>query len=101
MTDPTSTDKVVAELGEIGVELSIDDFGTGNTSLAKLRSLPITEIKLDKAFITQMLEQNSDATIVRSSIELAHDLGLHIVAEGIETEEVAAERFLGEVGQGY
>jgi diguanylate cyclase (GGDEF)-like protein/PAS domain S-box-containing protein len=103
MTDPTSTDRVVAELGEIGVELSIDDFGTGHSSLAKLRSLPITEIKLDKAFITQMLEQNSDATIVRSSIELAHNLGLRVVAEGIETEEVAAElRFLGcEIGQGY
>ena len=103
MTDLTSTDRVVGELGEIGVELSIDDFGTGHSSLTKLRSLPITELKLDKAFITSMLEHNNDGAIVRSSIELAHSLGLRVVAEGIETDEVATElRFLGcEIGQGY
>jgi diguanylate cyclase (GGDEF)-like protein/PAS domain S-box-containing protein len=102
MIDPTSTDAVVADLGDVGVELSIDDFGTGHSSLTKLRSLPITEIKLDKSFVSSMLEQNSDATIVRSSIDLAHNLGLRVVAEGIETQEVAEElQFLGcEIGQG-
>ena len=103
MTDVTSTTAVVAELSAIGVELSVDDFGTGHSSLAKLRSLPITEIKLDKSFVTSMLEQNNDATIVRSSIDLAHNLGLRVVAEGIETAAVARElQCLGcDVGQGY
>ena len=103
MTDVTSTAAVVAELSAIGVELSVDDFGTGHSSLAKLRSLPITEIKLDKSFVTSMLEQDDDATIVRSSVDLAHNLGLRVVAEGIESAAVAhaLQRLGCDVGQGY
>lgn len=103
MADETRTRAVVAALSELGVELSVDDFGTGYSSLSKLRSLPLTEIKLDKSFVRHALDLDSEATIIRSSIELAHHLGLRVVGEGIESEEVAGElRRLGcEVGQGY
>jgi EAL domain-containing protein (putative c-di-GMP-specific phosphodiesterase class I) len=79
----------VAELSRIGVELSIDDFGTGHSSLAKLRSLPISEIKLDKSFVGRMRDQRDDAIIVRSTIELGRNLGLRVVAEGVEDEATA------------
>jgi EAL domain-containing protein (putative c-di-GMP-specific phosphodiesterase class I) len=83
--------------------LSIDDFGTGYSSLSKLRALPISEIKLDKSFVLGMTAEKDDATIVRSTIELGHNLGLRVVAEGIETDQVAAEllRLGCDVGQGY
>jgi EAL domain-containing protein (putative c-di-GMP-specific phosphodiesterase class I) len=71
----------------MGVGLSIDDFGTGYTSLASIRRLPIHEIKIDRSFITGMLKDEKDAMIVRSIIELGHNLDLVVVAEGVETEE--------------
>ena len=74
-------------LGELGIELSLDDFGTGSSSLAYLRELPVQELKIDKSFILGMDEDEEAATIVRTIVDLAHNLGLRAVAEGIETEE--------------
>ena len=73
----------------MGERLSIDDFGTGHSSLAYLQQLPIDEIKIDRSFVTHLASVTSDAVIVRSTIELAHNLGLTVVAEGVEDESVA------------
>lgn len=74
----------VTRLSDLGVQLSVDDFGTGYSSLANLRNLPVNQLKIDRSFVTQMLEDDSDLIIVRSTINMAHDLGLRIIAEGVE-----------------
>jgi diguanylate cyclase (GGDEF)-like protein len=74
------------ELDRMGVMISIDDFGTGYSSLAHLKRLPVDEIKIDKSFVIDMEEYDNDAVIVRSTIDLAHNLGLKVTAEGVETE---------------
>ncbi len=84
MSDPQAALTTVTRLSELGVLLSVDDFGTGYSSLANLRSLPIDQLKIDRSFVTPMLEDESDLIIVRSTINLAHDLGLRIIAEGVE-----------------
>jgi len=89
----------VMSLRELGVELSIDDFGTGHSSLSKLRQLPVTELKVDRSFVTNMLNNENDEAIVIASIQLAHSLGLDTVAEGIEDIEVL--RRLSELGCDY
>jgi diguanylate cyclase (GGDEF)-like protein len=75
---------VLRRLRELGVRLSLDDFGTGYSSLSYLRELPVQAVKIDKSFVSRMLTQDSDATIVRSIIDLAGNLGLEVVAEGVE-----------------
>jgi len=87
MTDPTRTAAVLAQLRTLGVGLSIDDFGTGYSSLAHLRSLPIDCVKIDRTFITNMTSRTEDITIVRSIIDLARNLGLGTIGEGIETDD--------------
>ena len=84
MSDPDRALATVRALSELGVHLAIDDFGTGHSSLANLKRLPIDELKIDRSFVTPMLHQENDLIIVRSTINLAHDLGLQIVAEGVE-----------------
>jgi diguanylate cyclase (GGDEF)-like protein len=84
MTDPERAIATVGRLSELGVRLSVDDFGTGYSSLANLRRLPINDLKIDRSFVSPMLEDESDLIIVRSTINLGHDLGLRIIAEGVE-----------------
>src|SRR6184192_2160718 len=86
MTDPLRALGSLARLRAIGVEIAIDDFGTGHASLSYLKQMPVEEIKLDRSFISDMRTDRSDYTIVRSTIELAHDLGLRVIAEGVEDQ---------------
>ncbi|MEX0848497.1 MAG: bifunctional diguanylate cyclase/phosphodiesterase [Ilumatobacteraceae bacterium] len=90
-------------LRALGVHLSIDDFGTGFSSLSYLRMLPATELKVDRSFVTNMLLDDRDEVIVRSTIDLGHNLGMHIAAEGVEDEATIDRlRLLGcELAQGY
>jgi diguanylate cyclase (GGDEF)-like protein len=87
MADPERALRNLTALARLGVRLSLDDFGTGYSSLAYLRRLPVTEIKIDKSFVLRMDVDDEDATIVRSTIDLAHGLGLRVLAEGVETAE--------------
>jgi diguanylate cyclase (GGDEF)-like protein len=103
MADPVRVREVVERLKEIGVRLAIDDFGTGYSSLSYLKSLPIDVIKIDRSFVIAMTAEDSDRAIVRSTIDLAHNLGLTVVAEGVETQETLDE-LLGfgcDVAQGF
>ena len=86
--DPKRAEENLVTLSRMGVLLSIDDFGTGYTSLSSLKNIPINEIKIDKSFVTNMLMGEEDAMIVRSVIDLGHNFGLTVVAEGVETNEV-------------
>jgi diguanylate cyclase (GGDEF)-like protein len=88
LADPFHVRQVLTSLHEMGLRIAIDDFGTGYSSLAYLKRLPVQAIKIDRSFVMGMCEDASDATIVRSTIDLAHNLGLEVVAEGVETEEV-------------
>jgi diguanylate cyclase (GGDEF)-like protein len=84
MSDPDRALATVTRLSKLGVRMSVDDFGTGYSSLANLRRLPINELKIDRSFVSPMLQDESDLIIVRSTINLGHDLGLRIIAEGVE-----------------
>jgi EAL domain-containing protein (putative c-di-GMP-specific phosphodiesterase class I) len=103
MADPKRARKVLEQLHDMGIRLSIDDFGTGYSSLAYLQDLPVSEIKIDRSFVTNVLAGEGDQVIVRSTIELARNLGLTSVAEGVES--AAALRWLVRAGcnqaQGY
>jgi EAL domain-containing protein (putative c-di-GMP-specific phosphodiesterase class I) len=84
MDDPLRAEATLNRLHERGFKLSIDDFGTGYSSLAYLKRLPVDELKIDKSFVMAMEKDDDDAKIVRSTIDLAHNLGLSVVAEGVE-----------------
>jgi len=87
MTDVKYSLKVLNTLNDMGIKLSIDDFGTGYSSLEYLAQLPVTELKIDQSFVAKMVSNQNERVIVRSTIELAHNLGLHVVAEGVEGAE--------------
>jgi EAL domain-containing protein (putative c-di-GMP-specific phosphodiesterase class I) len=103
MADPRRAVAVLAALRATGIGVSVDDFGTGNASIEYLARLPATEIKIDRSFITDILTDPRAQAIVRSTIDLARNLGLTVVAEGIETEAVLNHLIeLGcDTGQGY
>jgi len=86
MHDVAASMRTMFSLRQIGAHLSIDDFGTGHSSLAKLRSLPVNEIKIDRSFISTLGADGDDGVIVRSAIEIGHNMGLKVIAEGVEDE---------------
>ncbi|HEX7745230.1 MAG TPA: GGDEF domain-containing phosphodiesterase, partial [Micromonosporaceae bacterium] len=103
MSELPVIDEVLATLRGIGVQLALDDFGTGFSSLAFLARVPVEEIKIDRSFVTEMIESREAAAIVRATIELGRWLGMRVVAEGVESAE--QRRALAELGcsaaQGY
>ena len=103
MDEPQRALDILSALSAAGYKLSIDDFGTGYSSLAYLKALPVDELKIDKSFVLGMASDADDAKIVRSTIELAHNLGLSVVAEGVETAAIMGLlRDLGcDEAQGY
>ena len=103
MQDPTHALEVLAQLHRMGLTLSIDDYGTGYSSMAYLKRLPVHEIKIDKSFVLKLASNRGDAILVKSTIELGHNLGLKVTAEGIEDEESLKilQAYGCETGQGY
>jgi diguanylate cyclase (GGDEF)-like protein len=103
MADPVRSRDVLGELRLLGIRIAVDDYGTGYSSLAYLQELAVDELKLDKSFVMRMTEDAGAAAIVRTTVDLAHSLGLALVAEGVENAEALAElRRLGcDVAQGY
>ncbi|MFK7916716.1 MAG: putative bifunctional diguanylate cyclase/phosphodiesterase [Ilumatobacter sp.] len=103
MVDSVRTMGTIESLDLLGVRLSLDDFGTGYSSLSYLRKLPVYELKIDRSFVSELLVNASDDVIVRSTVDLGHNLGLRVVAEGIENAQVQEHlAALGcDIGQGY
>ena len=103
MEDPDKALETLHALRNMGMALAIDDYGTGYSSLAYVKQLPVSELKIDRAFVKEVVESEADAMIVRSTTELAHSLGFTVVAEGVETLEISDKlRELGcDYGQGY
>jgi diguanylate cyclase (GGDEF)-like protein len=103
MSDPERARGTVTRLNALGIRLSVDDFGTGYSSLAYLRQMPIDELKIDRSFVSPMLRDESDLIIVRSTINLGHDLGLRVIAEGVEDEATLGRlaRLGCDLAQGY
>ncbi len=103
MTEPVRAQRLLERLSQLGCAISIDDFGAGYTSLGQLKTLPVNELKIDRSFVATMVEDRSNSLIVHSVIDLGHNLGLTIVAEGVETEAAlrALAAFGCDVAQGY
>ncbi len=99
MVDPVMSLGVLKALQRARVRLSIDDFGTGHSSLSYIRKLPVNEIKIDRSFVMEMDTNQSDATIVRTTINMCHDLGYDVVAEGVENN--ATQTLLNQLGCDY
>jgi diguanylate cyclase (GGDEF)-like protein len=88
MTDPKKAASVLAQLNARGIKVSIDDFGAGYTSLAHLRTLPISALKIDRSLVSHLLERDEDHAVTEALIDLGHRLGLTVIAEGVETDAV-------------
>jgi diguanylate cyclase (GGDEF)-like protein len=103
MEDPRSSQSALANLRDLGVATAIDDYGTGYSSLAYIKQLAVNELKIDRGFVSGMEADARNAAIVRSTIELGHNLGLSVVAEGVETDHELAElrRFGCDIAQGF
>jgi len=84
MVDVDRAVAALSQLRALGVQLAVDDYGTGHSSLAYLKRLPVTELKIDKSFITNVLDEERDAIIASSTIDLGRRLGMRVVAEGVE-----------------
>jgi len=87
MSEPIRAKQTLETIKNTGINLSIDDFGTGYSSLSYLKRLPVDEIKVDRSFVMEMIEDKDDDIIVRATIEVAHNLGLKIVAEGVHDKQ--------------
>ena len=87
MTDPPHALEVLRKLDQLGIRLSIDDFGTGYASLTYLKKMPVNEIKIDKSFVLDVTDDQDDMVIIRATIDLAHNLGLSVVAEGVASHQ--------------
>jgi diguanylate cyclase (GGDEF)-like protein len=103
MADPAHAQSTLEYLRRLGLQLSVDDFGTGYSSLAYLKKLPVDELKIDKSFVVDMMTNKDDAAIVRSTIDLGHNMGLRVVAEGVEDAATceALKRMGCDFAQGY
>src|SRR5260370_344046 len=103
MSDPNTTIRICSQLKDLGVQLSIDDFGTGHSSLSRLHSLPVDVLKIDRSFIRGIEQAGESREIARLIVTLAHHMDLKVVAEGIETRSqlTSLEQFGCEFGQGY
>ena len=103
MADAERSQQVLGGLKALGVRLAVDDFGTGYSSLAYLRVLPVHELKLDRSFVTHLRTDQRAAAIVRSTVKLAHELDMVMVAEGVENAAVLADltNWQCDVAQGY
>jgi diguanylate cyclase (GGDEF)-like protein len=103
MLDPQRAFSILSQFHTLGIRISIDDFGAGYTSLAQLKNLPIDELKIDKSFVLTMQSDPKNALIVKSVIELGHNLGMSVVAEGVETADAlsALTRYQCDIAQGY
>ena len=103
MTNPLRSARVLEEFAESGIQISVDDFGTGYSSLSYLQKFPINELKIDKSFVIGLHEESNNYPIVNATIAMAHDLGMAVVAEGVE--DIRVLRLLEELGcnrvQGY
>jgi EAL domain-containing protein (putative c-di-GMP-specific phosphodiesterase class I) len=91
LADPDAALPALHRLRDMGVGLSLDDFGTGYSSMTYLRSLPVDQLKVDRAFVAAMTTSPEDAVIVRTAIELGHSLGMEVIAEGIEDADTLSE----------
>ena len=103
MRNPEHAAHVLRRLNEIGIRLSVDDFGTGYSSLAYLKSFPLDTLKIDRSFVTRMVDNSENIEIVRTIVMLAQTLGMDVVAEGVETQDQLSQLALleCEFGQGY
>ena len=103
MADPARALEALRHLRALGVQVAIDDFGTGYASLAHLKQLRVDVLKIDRSFVRELQRERSDRTIVRATVDLAHDLELRVVAEGVEDRATA--EYLADIGcdhaQGY
>ncbi len=103
LSDPVRTRTILGRLKELGVRLAIDDFGSGYSSLGYLKRLPLDTLKIDKSFVMTMMDDDDSAAIVRSTIDLAHNLGLEVVAEGVASVEISGvlDRLRCDAAQGF
>lgn len=103
MLDPNQAQQVLMQLHSEGVRISIDDFGTGYSSLSYIKKLPLHEVKIDKSFVQDMVNDKDDTIIVNTTLHMSHNLGLRVVAEGVESADIMeALRGLGcDIAQGY
>jgi diguanylate cyclase len=91
MADPTHALEILGRLNIMGVQVAIDDFGTGYSSMAHLKTLPVHELKVDRSFVSHMTSSTSDAVIVHTTVDLGRNLGLRVVAEGVEDLQTLQE----------
>jgi EAL domain-containing protein (putative c-di-GMP-specific phosphodiesterase class I) len=101
--DPIRSHQMLHKIAALGVTLAVDDFGTGYTSMSQLEQMPLSTLKIDRSFTSRLADDPAGATLVKAMVDLAHEFGLEVVAEGVEDADVTARlRELGcDIGQGF